>query len=63
MKTHSRCRKSVKRFKPSLLLLVVVSVLLGGCQTIKQIYYTYDPLNFHAVDEERLVPVGPADRR
>jgi len=51
MKSHSGYGESAKRFKPSLLLLVAMTVLLGACQTIKQICYTYDPLNFHAVDE------------
>jgi len=51
MRSHSGNGESAKRFMSRLLLLIAMSVLFSGCQTIKQIWYIYDPLNFHAVDE------------
>jgi len=54
MKNDSGRGEIVRGFHSRLMLLVGISILLGGCQTIKQLIYTHDPLNFHAVEKGAL---------
>jgi protein tyrosine phosphatase (PTP) superfamily phosphohydrolase (DUF442 family) len=54
MKSGSGRGEMARRFELRILLLVGISVLFSGCQTIKQIIYTHDPLNFHTVEKDVL---------
>ncbi|HOD36710.1 MAG TPA: tyrosine-protein phosphatase [Syntrophales bacterium] len=54
MKNKCSCGRIVKRFRPVFLLLVGISFLLGGCQTIKQLLYSHDSLNFYTVEKDAL---------
>mgnify|MGYP001175553142 CR=1 FL=1 len=54
MNNDPRYRGIAGYFKMRILVLVGLSALLSGCQTIKQILYTHDPLNLHTVEKDVL---------
>ncbi len=54
MKNKRSCGWRMTSFRAVMLLLIGISFLLCGCQTIKQLIYTHDPLNFHTVEKDAL---------
>jgi protein tyrosine phosphatase (PTP) superfamily phosphohydrolase (DUF442 family) len=54
MKNDSGRGRIARHFRFSILLLAGISLLLSGCQTIKQMLYTHDPLNLHTVEKDVL---------
>lgn len=46
--------RTARYLRLRMLLLAAISVILSGCQTIQQMLYTHDPLNFHTVEKDVL---------